>query len=220
MDAASLHVGRLHRAEALRQQPVGHLPLARGDEHLGAAGIAEPQHGDVVVRGNPALNRGAPLFDALPVGRQLAGRDPDADDVADRLQAPNLSAGRGGECLVHLGHADLDRAGRNVGVPVPDQRGGLEVGVTEAPSHLERRLGEAAHVLRRGGSLGAGERKPSLFGHLAGVAEQPLRSREPPAAHGVEAVRGTELPGEPERAGRGATGIRLFSIGRVRAFHL
>ena len=220
MNAPSLHVGRLHRAKPLGQQTVSHLPLPRGDEHLGAACVAEPEHGDVVVRRHPRLDRGAPLLDALPVRRQLAGRDPDADDVPDRFQTPNLAAERGGERLVDLGHARLDRAGCDVGVAVPDQGRGLQIGVVEAPGHVERLCGVAIHLSRRGATLGSGQGEPALFGHVAGVTEQALGAGQPSSAHRGVAVRRAELPGEPERARGRLPHVGSLAEPGVRALHL
>ena len=105
MDAPTLEVRVLHRLQTLGQHPVGHLPLARRDEHLRAARVAETEDGHVVVRGDPPLDGLPPLLDALPVGRELTCGDPDADHVADRLQPAHLPAGRRCEGLVDHRHA-------------------------------------------------------------------------------------------------------------------
>src|ERR671911_1878630 len=102
MDAPRPEPCILHRAEAVDEQPLGHLPLSGGDEHLCAAGITEAEHGDVLVLGEPPLDNLAPLLDPLPVGGVLAGRYPDADDVADRLQTADVAAGRGSHRFVDL----------------------------------------------------------------------------------------------------------------------
>ena len=220
VDAPRPQVGCLHRLQSLGEHPVGHLPVARGDEHLRAAGVAEPKHRDVVVRGDPSLDGLPPLLDALPIGGELARGDTDADHVPDHLEARHLAAGRGRERLVHLRHPRHNVAGRDLRVAEPNERRGLEVAVAEPPRRRDGFERVRSHLGGAIGSLGTGERQPALLRNTSCVPHHPLGPRVPARAHRRVPVGGRELAGEPERIRDRRTELARLAVGGVRALHV
>ena len=219
VDAPRPEVRVLHRLQTLGEHPVGHLPLARSDEHLRAARVAEPEHRHVVVRGDPPLDGLPPLLDALPVRGELARGDPDADHVADDLQARDLAAGRRRERLVHLRHARHDVAGRDLRVAEPDERRRLEIRVIEPSRRLERHRRVRCHLPGASersarvsdsqpcsGTSPASRSRPSA---ARTIPRSPRRSRRRPRTRGTARARSTA-----------AARVSGLAVGGVRTLHV